>query len=44
LRLRYDYATIPARYCTGYLADIGIRPMDAPMDFSGWFEAHLNGQ
>jgi transglutaminase-like putative cysteine protease len=35
---------IPARYCTGYLGDIGIPPVDAPMDFSGWFEAYLNGQ
>jgi transglutaminase-like putative cysteine protease len=35
---------IPARYCTGYLGDIGVPPMDAPMDFSGWFEAWLGGQ
>jgi transglutaminase-like putative cysteine protease len=35
---------IPARYCTGYLGDIGIPPMDAPMDFSGWFEVFLGGQ
>ncbi len=34
---------IPARYCTGYLGDIGIPPVDAPMDFSGWFEAYLEG-
>jgi transglutaminase-like putative cysteine protease len=34
---------IPARYCTGYLGDIGVPPMDAPMDFSGWFEAYLGG-
>ena len=34
---------IPARYCTGYLGDIGIPAMDAPMDFSGWFEAYLGG-
>jgi transglutaminase-like putative cysteine protease len=34
---------IPARYCTGYLGDIGIPAMDAPMDFSGWFEAWLGG-
>jgi transglutaminase-like putative cysteine protease len=34
---------IPARYCTGYLGDIG-RPRDpAPMDFAGWFEAYLGG-
>jgi transglutaminase-like putative cysteine protease len=35
---------IPARYCTGYLGDIGIPPIDAPMDFAGWFEAYLGGQ
>jgi transglutaminase-like putative cysteine protease len=35
---------IPARYCTGYLGDIGIPPVDAPMDFAGWFEAFLGGQ
>jgi transglutaminase-like putative cysteine protease len=34
---------IPARYCTGYLGDIG-RPKDpSPMDFAGWFEAFLGG-
>jgi transglutaminase-like putative cysteine protease len=35
---------IPARYCTGYLGDIGVPPVDAPMDFAGWFEAFLDGQ
>ena len=35
---------IPARYCTGYLGDIGIPPVDAPMDFAGWFEAYLGGR
>jgi len=34
---------IPARYCTGYLGDIGIPPVDAPMDFSAWFEPYLEG-
>jgi len=34
---------IPARYCTGYLGDIGVPPMDAPMDFAGWFEAYVGG-
>ncbi|WP_370655686.1 transglutaminase domain-containing protein [Paracraurococcus lichenis] len=34
---------IPARYCTGYLGDIGIPPVDYPMDFSAWFEAYLGG-
>ena len=32
---------IPARYCTGYLGDIGIPPIPGPMDFAGWFEAFL---
>jgi transglutaminase-like putative cysteine protease len=35
---------IPARYCSGYLGDIGIPPPHAPMDFAGWFEAFLGGQ
>jgi transglutaminase-like putative cysteine protease len=35
---------IPARYCTGYLGDIGIPPVDAPMDFSAWFEAFIDGR
>jgi transglutaminase-like putative cysteine protease len=35
---------IPARYCTGYLGDIGV-PFDPnPMDFSAWFEAYLDGR
>jgi transglutaminase-like putative cysteine protease len=34
---------IPARYCTGYLGDIGVPPVNAPMDFAGWFEAYLGG-
>jgi transglutaminase-like putative cysteine protease len=34
---------IPARYCTGYLGDIGIPPVDYPMDFSAWFQAYLSG-
>ena len=32
---------IPARYCTGYLGDIGIAPVPYPMDFSAWFEVFL---
>ena len=35
---------IPARYCTGYLGDIGVPPDPAPMDFSAWFEALLDGR
>ncbi len=34
---------IPARYCTGYLGDIGVPPVPGPMDFSGWFEVYLGG-
>ena len=35
---------VPARYCTGYLADIGVAEPLTPMDFSGWFEAYLGGR
>jgi transglutaminase-like putative cysteine protease len=35
---------IPARYCTGYLGDIGVPKDTAPMDFSGWFEAYLGNR
>jgi transglutaminase-like putative cysteine protease len=35
---------IPARYCTGYLGDIGVPPAPDPMDFSGWFEVWLGGR
>lgn len=34
---------IPARYCYGYLPDIDVPPMDAPMDFVAWLEAYLGG-
>jgi transglutaminase-like putative cysteine protease len=34
---------IPARYCTSYLGDIGVPPVDAPMDFSGCMEVFLGG-
>jgi transglutaminase-like putative cysteine protease len=35
---------VPARYCTGYLGDIGV-PIDVnPMDFSAWFEVFLDGR
>jgi transglutaminase-like putative cysteine protease len=33
----------PARYCTGYLGDIGVPVSDAPMDFAAWFKAYLGG-
>jgi transglutaminase-like putative cysteine protease len=35
---------IPARYCTGYLGDIGVPPSANPMDFSAWFEVFLGGR
>jgi transglutaminase-like putative cysteine protease len=34
---------IPARYCTGYLSDIGVPPPYSPMDFAGWLEVFLGG-
>ena len=34
---------IPARYCTGYLGDIGVPLQPSPMDFSAWFEVYLGG-
>jgi transglutaminase-like putative cysteine protease len=34
---------IPARYCTGYLSDVGTRPPYPPGDFAAWFEAYLDG-
>lgn len=35
---------IPARYCTGYLGDIGVPASADPMDFSAWFEVFLGGR
>lgn len=35
---------IPARYCTGYLSDIGVPPPYSPMDWAAWFEAYLDGR
>ncbi len=32
---------IPARYCSGYLGDVGTPPPYGTMDFAGWFEAFL---
>ena len=37
----FAHVAVPARYCTGYLGDIGVPLDDAPMDFSAWFEAYL---
>ena len=35
---------IPARYCTGYLGDIGVPALPTPMDFHAWFEVYLGGE
>lgn len=35
---------IPARYCTGYLSDIGTPAPHPPGDFAAWFEAYLGGR
>jgi hypothetical protein len=35
---------IPARYCTGYLGDIGIPPPYSAMDFAAWMEVYLGGR
>ena len=35
---------LPARYATGYLGDIGVPPVPAPMDFSAWFQVYLGGE
>ncbi len=34
---------IPARYCTGFLGDMGTLPPYGPMDFAAWFEVYLGG-
>ncbi len=34
---------IPARYCTGYLGDMGTLPPYGPGDFAAWFEVYLGG-
>lgn len=35
---------IPARYCTGYLGNMGMPPPYGPGDFAAWFEAYLDGR
>jgi transglutaminase-like putative cysteine protease len=35
---------IPARYCTGYLSDIGTQPPFGVGDFAAWFEAWIGGR
>jgi transglutaminase-like putative cysteine protease len=34
---------IPARYCTGYLGDMGTLPPYGVPDFAAWFEVYLGG-
>jgi transglutaminase-like putative cysteine protease len=35
---------IPARYCTGYLSDLGAPKPWAVGDFAAWFEAYIGGR
>jgi transglutaminase-like putative cysteine protease len=35
---------IPARYCTGYLSDLGTPPPYGVGDFAAWFEAWIGGR
>lgn len=35
---------IPARYCTGYISDIGLPPPHEPQDFAAWIEVFLGGR
>lgn len=35
---------IPARYCTGYLGDMGTPPPYPPGDFAAWMEVYLGGR
>ena len=35
---------IPARYCTGYLSDLGTSPPFCVGDFAAWFEAWIGGR
>jgi transglutaminase-like putative cysteine protease len=39
----YRALNIPARYCSGYIGDIGV-PYAGPMDFCAWFEVYLGGR
>lgn len=34
---------IPARYCTGYLGDMGTPPPYPPGDFAAWMEVYIGG-
>jgi transglutaminase-like putative cysteine protease len=35
---------IPARYCTGYLSDVGTPPPYSPGDFAAWMEVWIDGR
>jgi transglutaminase-like putative cysteine protease len=35
---------IPARYCSGYLGDMGVPPPYGPGDFAGWIEVYLGSR
>ncbi|HUO55314.1 MAG TPA: transglutaminase family protein [Rhodoblastus sp.] len=35
---------IPARYCTGYISDVGLPPPYEDQDFCAWMEVYLGGR
>jgi transglutaminase-like putative cysteine protease len=35
---------VPARYCNGFLGDIGVPVDPNPMDFCAWCEVYINGR
>ncbi len=35
---------IPARYCMGYISDVGVPPPYTPGDFAAWMEVYLGGR
>ena len=35
---------IPARYCTGYLGDMGTPPPYSALDFAAWMEVYIGGR
>jgi len=38
------FSSASARYCTGYLSDVGTPPPYAVGDFAAWFEAWIGGR
>lgn len=36
--------SIPARYCSGFISDVGVAGPYPPMDFCAWMEVYLEGR